>query len=110
MLSTIAGGGGAGLSGYVNGSGTAARFWEPSALARDAEGNLYVLDDSNNAIRRVDPSGKVTTVIGPWQVGFEDGPAGTAQLKTPKGLAVDSAGNLYVADQGNHRIRLIRLK
>jgi sugar lactone lactonase YvrE len=102
-VTTLAGG----REGFADGSGPAAAFHTPSALARDAEGNLYVADTGNHAIRKVTPQGVVTTVAGTGEPGFRDGPAAQAQFDGPIGVAVDGRGRIYVADTYNDRIRLI---
>lgn len=103
VVSTLAGG----REGFIDGTGAAAAFHTPSALARDAAGNLYVADTGNHAIRRITPDGVVTTVAGTGTPGFRDGPALHAQFNGPIGVAVDGGGRLYVADTYNDRIRLI---
>lgn len=103
VVSTLAGG----SEGFADGTGAAAAFHTPSALARDAAGNLYVADTGNHAIRRITPDGVVTTVAGTGTPGFRDGPALQAQFNGPIGVAVDGGGRLYVADTYNDRIRLI---
>ncbi len=102
-VSTLAGG----SEGYADGTGAAAAFHTPSALARDAEGNLYVADTGNHAIRKVTPQGVVTTLAGMGEAGFRDGAAAQAQFNGPIGVAVDGAGRVYVADTYNDRIRVI---
>ena len=81
----------------------------PEDVAIDGAGYLYIADTANHRIRRVDPSGTIATIAGTGEEGFSgDGaPAVSAQLSGPKGVAVDGAGNLYIADSGNHRIRRI---
>ena len=88
---------------------TAAGLEFPSDVAVDGDGNLYIADTDNNRIRRVDPSGIITTIAGTGEAGFsgDSGPATEARLNRPHGLAVDDAGNLYVADTGNNRIRRV---
>lgn len=105
-VSTLAGA--PGSSGAVDGTGTAARFNRPSALAIGPDGNLYVSDTTNNLIRKLTPAGEVTTFAGLAGIsGYEDGTGGLALFNRPGGLAVDSAGNLFVADTGNSTIRRI---
>jgi sugar lactone lactonase YvrE len=106
-VSTIAGV--AGVRGSSNGPGSAARFNSPSGIAIDAGGALYVSDAGNNTIRKISASGDVTTLAGtPFPLGgAADGTGAAAQFSFPQGVAVDTAGNVYVADQGNHAIRKI---
>jgi sugar lactone lactonase YvrE len=97
----------AGEPGFVDGTGKAARFNNPVAAAIDAAGILYVSDQFNNAIRRVTPGGVVTTIAGNGTQGFEDGAGRNATFRGPAAIAVDGAGNLFVADNGNCAIRRI---
>ncbi|MCD9027758.1 gluconolaconase [Luteimonas sp. BDR2-5] len=103
-VTTLAGG----VEGFADGIGKSARFHTPSGIARDASGNLYVADTGNHAIRKVTPEGVVTTLAGTGQPGFEDGPAQRARFHGPVGVAVDAAGQVFVADTWNDRIRVIR--
>ena len=82
-------------------------FNTPSALAIDANGNLYVADTSNNRIGKVAPDGTVSTIAGDGTAGYLDGPAAQARFNGPVGIAVDTRGNVFVADTYNDRIRMI---
>ena len=91
------------------GAATAAQIGTPYGLAVDASGNLYIGDVSNNIVRKVTSSGTITTVAGNGSFGYSgDGTAATsAKLYGPYGIAVDAAGNLYIADRYNSRIRMV---
>ena len=102
-VSTLAG---SGAYGFADGDGINAKFYFPKGIALDASGNLYVADDINHRIRKVTPTGTVTTLAGSTS-GSGDGSGITAQFHNPRGVALDAAGNVYVADAGNHRIRMI---
>lgn len=92
----------------LDGIGSAARFNIPRGVAVDSTGNLYVSDYMNHTIRKITPSGAVTTFAGTAGVnGSTDGPAATALFEHPMGLAIDRTGNLYVDDFGNCTIRKI---
>jgi sugar lactone lactonase YvrE len=98
---------GDGVGGLRDGAGTQARFSDPYGLAVDAHGVLYVADaGDNNRIRRVYQDGRVDTLAGQGE-GWRDGPALQAQFNTPSAMAIDAAGNVFVADTGNHVIRRI---
>ncbi len=96
---------GTGLSGYEDGPAGSAQFSSPSGLIIDPRGNVFVSDSENNCIRRIAVDGSVTTVAGTLNPGFMDGYGTTARFNSPAGLALDAAGNLYIADMGNHAIR-----
>ena len=98
----------AGAPGSVDGTGSVARFNLPWGVAVDASGNAYVTDDYNCTIRKVTSGGTVTTLAGAVGVyGQADGTGSAATFRHPHGIAVDGAGNLYVADTGNYTIRKI---
>jgi trimeric autotransporter adhesin len=95
---------------YGDGSpATLARLYRPFGIVLDAGGNLYVADQANNRVRRIDPSGTIRAFAGTGSAGFsgEEGPATAAQLNSPSGLAAAPDGSLFVSDTRNHRVRLI---
>jgi sugar lactone lactonase YvrE len=100
---------GSGSNAFADGSGTSASFHSPAGVALDAAANLYVVDQHNNRIRKVSPALTVTTVAGSGANRFADGTGGAASFNYPFGVAADAAGNLYVADTSNHRIRKVTL-
>jgi hypothetical protein len=107
-ITTVAGNGTPGFSGD-GGPATNARLRPPTGVAVDAAGNLYIADIFNQRVRKVSTSGTITTVAGTGIYGFsgDGGPATNARLAYPSGVAVDAAGNLYIADQNNHRVRKV---
>jgi hypothetical protein len=110
IITTVAGKGTGGYSGDGGAATSASLLW-PHGVAVDATGNLYIADKNNNRIRKVTPSGIISTVAGNGAYGYsgDGGPATAASLQWPHGVAVDAAGNLYIADTSNHRIRKVRL-
>ncbi|PAW79238.1 MAG: hypothetical protein B9S32_04600 [Verrucomicrobia bacterium Tous-C9LFEB] len=96
------------VSGSDDGVGSAARFYLPSGIAVDSQGNVYVSDTRNHTIRKITSDGTVTTVAGlAGTSGSENGSGAVARFYEPRGLAVDSNGTLYVADSRTHTIRKI---
>lgn len=106
VVTTIAGT--TGQVGYADGIGTMATFDMPLGLAVDSGGNVYVADSVNDTVRRITPSGVVSTLAGaPGLMGRADGKGSTARLNGPTGVAVDATGNVYVADNQLDLIRKI---
>jgi sugar lactone lactonase YvrE len=108
VISTFAGNGTSAYSGD-GGLATAAELSFPVAVAVDGTGNLFIADELNHRIRKVNPSGIITTVAGVGTAGFsgDGGLATSAQLNNPSAVAVDGTGNLYIADYSNNRIRKV---
>ena len=102
---------GDGTSGYSGDHGPAvsAQLNSPIGLALDSSGNLFIADSANNCVRKVTPAGAITTIAGTGAYGYsgDGGPASQAELSNPSGLAVDSGGNLFIADSGNSVIRKV---
>lgn len=111
VITTVAGAGGLGDPGFSGDGGpaTAAKLQAPSGVALDSQGNIYIADTGNGRIRKVDASGAITTVVGRGNgtAAGDGGPALNAQLNNPTDVAVDSQGNIYVADFGNNAIRKV---
>ncbi len=104
VVTTLAGA--AGSSGSIDGAGASARFAYPFAVSLDSGGNVLVADTGNDAVRRITPDGRVTTLAGlSGTAGSADGTGRDARFRSPEGIAVDSEGNVYVGDSGNHSIR-----
>ncbi len=115
IITTLAGNGTAGYSGD-GGPGTAAQLFSPSDVDVDVDGNVYVADTYNSVIRRVDTAGTITTFAGVQHAftgdgsvhyGGDNGPATAALLDRPHGIGFDAAGNLYIADTYNTRVRKV---
>ena len=97
-----------GGSGNVDGTGSAARFNYPTGVAVDASGNVFVADTSNSTIRKITSAGVVTTLAGTaGSDGSSDGTGAAARFNSPRSVAVDASGNVFVADMSNHTIRKI---
>jgi len=111
VITTVAGTGQPGYAGD-GGAATSAQLAYPRGLAVDAQGNLYIADSANSRIRKVAADGKISTVAGSGVAGYSgDGAdAASAQLNYPRGLAVDGAGSLYIADSWNYRVRRVSLQ
>jgi DNA-binding beta-propeller fold protein YncE len=107
-ISTVAGTGDAGFGGD-GGAAALARLSCPRAVVVDSAGVLYITDAGNHRVRKVAPDGTISTVAGTGDAGFggDGGAATSAQLNSPYGLAVDDAGDLYIADCDNHRVRKV---
>lgn len=106
VVTTIAGT--AQVSGTADGTGAAAGFNNPGGVAVGSDGSIYVADTGNHAIRKMTPAGVVTTLAGtPGVSGFADGTGAAARFTSPVDVAVDAAGNVYVAELGNHLVRRI---
>lgn len=107
VVTTLAGG----TQGSTNGTGTAAKFYEPNDLTVDAAGNVYVVDSYNDLIRKITPAGVVSTIAGTaLAYGFADGTGAAARFYYPEGIAIDATGKyLYIADTYNYRIRKLEI-
>ena len=108
IITTVAGTGESGFGGD-GGPAVSAKLAYPFGVAVDGAGNVYISDRTNHRVRKVDSTGVITTIAGTGDFGFggDGGPAVSAQLRHPLGLAVDGAGNLYFVDLANHRIRKV---
>lgn len=97
-----------GTRGYADGNGEQARFSGPASVAVDAEGNFYVVDATNQMIRRVTPGGSVTTIAGgtiPGTIGLVNGEGAAARFNWPRAIVTDGAGGFFVTDTRNYAIR-----
>ena len=106
VVTTLAG---SGSAAFADGAGTSASFYYPRGVAVDASGTVYVADGNNNRIRKVSAAGVVTTLAGSGTIAFADGAGTSASFYYPTGVAVGAtSGTVYVADNSNHRIRIIQ--
>lgn len=95
-------------NGWDDGPGNIATVSEPDALVSDAAGNIYSSDQASHLLRKITPEGYVRTIAGtPHSPGFANGTGSAVMFNSPRGLAIDNAGNIYMADQGNNMIRKI---
>jgi sugar lactone lactonase YvrE len=110
IINTVAGDGSAGWGGD-GGPATSAQLNNPLGISLDAAGNLYIADSFNNRIRKVTATGIISTVAGVGSIGFsgDGGPATAAQLLSPQSVWVDEAGNFFISDSGNNRIRKVNI-
>jgi len=104
VVSTFAG---SNIGGFVDAKGTDARFNQPQAMAIAKSGAIYVADTYNYRVRIVKPDGSVSTLAGDGKSGFADGPGGIARFSQPRDIALDTTGNVYVADYLNRRVRRV---
>ncbi|TEB14841.1 Chitinase A1 precursor [Pelotomaculum sp. FP] len=107
VISTVAGNGAGGFGGD-GGPATAAQLGYPHGVTVDSAGNIYIADSNNQRIRKVDASGNISTLAGSGTYGFYDGLATAAEFFSPYGVAIDGSGKLYIADNSNYRIRLVK--
>ncbi|MBV8904333.1 MAG: hypothetical protein JOZ22_11920, partial [Acidobacteriia bacterium] len=107
-ISTVAGNGSVGYSGD-GGPATAAELGDPRGIVTDPAGNIYFCDIMDHVVRKIDLNGKISTIAGTGVAGYngDNIPATQAQLNTPWRVTIDPAGNLYIAEEGNNRIRKV---
>jgi streptogramin lyase len=98
---------GSGQGGFADGAGASAQFYNPMMVALDAGGNIYVTDNYNDRIRKVTPTGYVTTLAGTGETGSLNGPLRQAQFNHPIGIALNAAGDIYVTETTNNYIKVI---
>jgi len=103
VVSTVAGS----SRGFADGVGTNAKFNYPAGIILDTNKNMFVAERGNYRVRKITPQGVVSTVAGKYSAGCVDGARNSAQLGNCEGIAIDKEGHLYVADEGNHKIRKI---
>jgi sugar lactone lactonase YvrE len=108
IINTVVGNGTAGFNGDFQ-SATDAEINAPAGVAVDSAGNFYIADTTNNRVRKVDTDGMITTVTGDGNANYEGdgGSAVSAEVNAPTDVAVDAAGNIYIADSGNNRVRKV---
>lgn len=108
-VTTIAGSGASQHFGGDGGQATSAQLYSPSGIVVDSSGNWYIADTANNRIRKVTNAGVISTIAGTGAAGStgDNGPAAAAELSAPRGIAIDSSNNLYIADSGNNEVRKI---
>ncbi len=100
-----------GMPGYADGKQKDAKFNNPCQICADVDGNLYVADKENHCIRQISSDGYVSTIIGmPKVSGYRDGSPDVAMLNKPTGVAVDKEKNIYIADYGNHAVRMLQIE
>lgn len=104
VVTTLAG---TGVAGAQDGPGDTATFRYPDGAVVDSHGNIFITDQSNHKIRKIDTNGQVTTFAGTGLAGYQDGTGLSAKFFYPAGMAIDAADNLYIADYSNHKIRMI---
>jgi len=104
VVTTLAG---SGIAGAADGVGNSATFNWPYAICIDLSGNLFVCDRGNSKIRKVNPSGVVTTIAGSGSPGSADGVGSAASFANPSGICINSVGDLFIADFSNHKIRKV---
>lgn len=98
---------GSGINNSVDGTGTGASFMNPTSVCVDQSGNVYVTESTQPRIRKISPSGVVTTLAGNGMVGSTDGPGNLASFNSMGGICVDVSGTIYVADGSNRKVRMV---